>query len=68
MSTRYAQGTGRDLAAERVRKGLRIVDVARTMAVSKSRVNNLEHRYRVSAGSAERYLRAVSEASRETHE
>lgn len=68
MSTRYAHGTGRDLAAERVRKGLRIVDVAQAMRVSKSRVNNLEHRYRVSLMSAERYLRAVAEASRETNE
>lgn len=50
---------GRDLAAERVRHGLRAVDVAAPLGVSRSRVAGLEREWRVSTQMARRYLDAL---------
>lgn len=54
--------TGRDLAAERVRKSLRAVDVAERMGVSRQRVTNIEQLHRVPAATAERYLQSLAAA------
>lgn len=50
---------GRDLAAERVRHGLRAIDVAARLGVSRSRVAALEREWRVSTKMARRYLDAL---------
>ncbi len=54
--------SGRDLAAERVRRGLRMVDVAERIQpkVGKSRISAIERLWRVRPELAERYLRALS--------
>ena len=64
MHMERARTTGRDLAAMRVRADLRMADVAMAMAISKSRVNAIEHLARVTTATAERYRRAVRSASR----
>lgn len=56
---------GRDLAAERVRHGLRAIDVAARLGVSRSRVAALEREWRVSSEMARRYLDALDTAGRE---
>lgn len=48
--------SGRDLAAERVRRGLLQRDVAAALGVSARRVSQIESRPRVGAGLAARYL------------
>ncbi len=54
--------TGRDLAAERVRRSLRARDVAERMGVSRQRVTNVEQLHRVPSRLAARYLEALEAA------
>jgi hypothetical protein len=63
-----ARTTGRDLAAMRVRADLRMADVALAMAISKSRVNAIEHLARVTIPTAQRYKLAVRSGSRKENE
>lgn len=53
--------TGPDLAAERIRRGIFARDVAARMGLSAPSLSTLEHRFRVSDDSAERYLAALQE-------
>jgi transcriptional regulator with XRE-family HTH domain len=55
--------TGRDLAAERVRRNLRAADVAARMGVSRQRITNIEQLHRVRPQLAERYLKALESAA-----
>lgn len=56
--------TGRDLAAERVRAGLRQRDLAQHLGVSRERIAQVEHLLRPTRDWVGRYLRAVQEADR----
>jgi DNA-binding transcriptional regulator YiaG len=51
--------SGRDLAAERVRRGLKVSDVAERLGVSKGRVTTIEQRIEVPEAFAERYFKAI---------
>lgn len=51
--------SGRDLAAERVRRGLKASEVAERLGVSRGRITTVEQRIEVPAQFAERYLRAI---------
>lgn len=55
--------SGRDLAAERVRRGLRALDVAAAMNVSRQRITNIEASQSVRPELARRYTRALKSAS-----
>lgn len=61
VSTKATHIAGPDLAAARVRQGVRAVQVARHIGMSRQRVSQIEHLWRVPRDVADRYLRAVSE-------
>ena len=52
---------GRDLAAERVRRGLLQRDVADRMGVTTRRIGTIEAAWRPSVGAVERYLTVLDE-------
>lgn len=52
--------SGRDLRAERVRRGLRAEDVAQLMGVSRSRVSLIEALLAVPSRSVDRYVSALA--------
>ena len=52
---------GRDLAAERVRRGLRQRDVADRMGVTARRIGTIEAAWRPSIGAVERYLTVLDQ-------
>jgi transcriptional regulator with XRE-family HTH domain len=51
--------TGRDLAAERIRQGLRQADLAESLGVSGSRVAGIEATWRPAPAVVRRYLAAL---------
>lgn len=65
MLTPGPRFSGRDLAAERVRAGLRQEDVAAHAGISRTRVGQLEALRSVTWRAAARYYDAVDRASRE---
>lgn len=54
--------TGRDLAAERVRRSVRAVELAARLKVSRQRISNIEQLHRVRPELVERYLSALEQA------
>lgn len=65
MDPRQHRLTGRDLAAERVRAGLRQADVAAAAGFSRGRASQLEALRLVTDAAAERYLDAIRATRRE---
>lgn len=65
MATAEATGpkTGRDLAAERVRRSVRAVRLAEQMRVSRQRVTAIEHLHRVRPELVDRYFAALDEVA-----
>jgi transcriptional regulator with XRE-family HTH domain len=56
--------TGRDLAADRVRLGLRQIDVAAEMGISQSRLSRIELDWKVTETMADRYYAALQAVTR----
>jgi transcriptional regulator with XRE-family HTH domain len=65
MDTPYTIRTGRDLAAERVRRALRQRDIAAALGVSVRRIGALEWQPRPTGRMIARYLAAIEQARRD---